>query len=346
MELNVVPALSVSLSPALAVIPAPQADTAPVSARGACHGNQRDQGPAKVNVALQLPSGWTAAPASVPLSFMHEDESLSARFEITAPAHVKTGEYTLRAVATSPAWPATRSSPRVRRNRISAQSAPPSDQARRNSLKVVDVKTAPDLNVGYIVGVGDQVPAAIEQLGAQSELHRTGRTGVGRSLQARCDCDRRPRLRAPRRPARLQPPPAGLRRSAAEPSSSSTTRWNSTGEDYGPYPAKVSGNRVADETVPVKVLVPDDPVFNVPNRIGPATWDGWVQERGLYFLGAKDPRYVDLVSMVDSFPDNPGEKLGRSWRRRTAKGHGSTSVCVCGVNCRPEPTAPTSFWQT
>ena len=80
--------------------------------------------------------------------------------------------------------------------------------------------------------------------------------------------------------------------------------------EYGPYPAKVSGNRVSDETVPVKVLVPGHPVFNYPNKVGAATWAGWVQERGLYFLGEKDPKYVDLVSMVDSYKDNPGEKLG------------------------------------
>src|SRR5262249_14805748 len=76
--------------------------------------------------------------------------------------------------------------------------------------------------------------------------------------------------------------------------------------EYGPFPAKVSGNRVSDETVPVKVLVPDHPAFRFPNAIGEGTWAGWVQERGLYFLGEKDKKYIDLISMVDSFKDNPG----------------------------------------
>jgi hypothetical protein len=89
---------------------------------------------------------------------------------------------------------------------------------------------------------------------------------------------------------------------------------------YGPYAAKVSGNRVSDETVPVKVLVPAHPVFNYPNKIGLAAWAGWVQERGLYFLGEKDARYVDLVSMVDSFPDNPGEKLGSMVEAKVGRG--------------------------
>jgi hypothetical protein len=72
--------------------------------------------------------------------------------------------------------------------------------------------------------------------------------------------------------------------------------------------------------VPVKVIAPNHPVFNTPNKIGPATWANWVQERGLYFLGEKDPRYVDLVSMTDSFPDNPGEKLGSLVEARVGKG--------------------------
>jgi hypothetical protein len=71
----------------------------------------------------------------------------------------------------------------------------------------------------------------------------------------------------------------------------------------------------------VKILVPADPLFNFPNKIGASAWDGWTQERGLYFLGQKDPKYVDLVSMVDSFPDNPGVKLGSFVEAGVGKGH-------------------------
>ncbi len=56
-------------------------------------------------MSLETPAGWTVTPASLTVSFTHEDESLSARFRISAPAHVKAGEYTLRAVVASPAAP-------------------------------------------------------------------------------------------------------------------------------------------------------------------------------------------------------------------------------------------------
>ena len=60
--------------------------------------------------------------------------------------------------------------------------------------------------------------------------------------------------------------------------------------------------RVADETVPVHFLAPEHPVLNFPNKIGPADFDGWVQERGLYFWSQFDARYQPILEMHD-----PGE---------------------------------------
>ena len=79
---------------------------------------------------------------------------------------------------------------------------------------------------------------------------------------------------------------------------------------YGPYPAKVSANRVTDEHSPVEILAPRDPLLTTPNEVSDSTWSGWVQERGLYFLGEKDSRYHDLVQLEDPFPNNKGPKTG------------------------------------
>jgi len=89
---------------------------------------------------------------------------------------------------------------------------------------------------------------------------------------------------------------------------------------YGPYPAKVSSARVTDENAPIEVLQPSDPVFSTPNKLGPETWTGWVQERGLYFLGERDQRYVDLVSTADPFEFNKGVKTGALVEARVGKG--------------------------
>jgi hypothetical protein len=82
-----------------------------------------------------------------------------------------------------------------------------------------------------------------------------------------------------------------------------------------PYPAPSPQNsRVTDETAPVKILAPTHPVFTFPNRITPADFDRWVQERNLYsFNSGFDPRYVPLLETVDpgEMPQNGGEVYAR-----------------------------------
>jgi LmbE family N-acetylglucosaminyl deacetylase len=317
MELNVVPAFSVKVTPTLAVVPTVTTAGKPVQREIYVAVTNGNKGAAQASVALELPAGWKSTPSTAALNFAREDESLSARFRITPPAQVKTGEYTLRAVVTSGAGEKFANGyqdieyPHVERRQVIKPA--------ETSLKVIDVKVAPNLTAGYIVGVGDQVPQAIEQLGAKVVLIEPDDlawgdlskydvivTGV-RAYERRAD------LRAYNN--RLL--------EYAERGGTVIVQYNKmefNQSQYGPFPARVSGNRVCDEDVPVKVLVAGHPVFNFPNKIGASTWNGWVQERGLYFLGEKDARYTDLVAMTDSFPDNPGEKLGSLVEGRTGKG--------------------------
>ena len=308
MELNVVPAFSVAVTPELAIIPTGR----PVEREVFVTVTNGAKGAAEAAVALKLPAGWKSAPASTPIAFEKEDEALSVRFVVTAPAVAKTGDYTLKAVVTSKATGATEFSsgyqeidyPHVQRRQVINPA--------ETSLKVMDVKMAPGVKVGYVNGVGDQVPPAILQLGAkltfidQNELawgdlskYDVIMTGV-RAYERRND------LRAYNR--RLLD---YVNRGGTVIVQYNKAEFNAA--QYGPYPATIGGllsGRVNDETVPVKVLAPKHPAFNFPNKIGPSAWDNWTQERGQYFLGKKDAKYVDLLSMTDSFTDNPGEQLG------------------------------------
>jgi LmbE family N-acetylglucosaminyl deacetylase len=309
MEPNVVPAFSVETTPTTGIIPA--------GARGAAKPVDREiyvsvtnglKGPAEASVRLAVPSGWKVAPETAPVSFSHEDESLTLRFKVSVPAQVKVGEYALKAVVTSPAVAGEFTSgyheieyPHIQRRQVIKPA--------ETEIKVLSVNPAPGVRVGYIVGAGDQVPAALEQLGARVEFIEPDELAWGdlskyevivtgtRAYQRRSD------LRAYNR--RLI--------EFAERGGTVIVQYNKmefNQAQYGPYPAKVSSSRVTDETGPVKMLVPNDPVFNYPNKIGEATWNGWVQERGLYFLGDKDPKYVDLLSVEEPFPDNKGVKTG------------------------------------
>lgn len=85
-----------------------------------------------------------------------------------------------------------------------------------------------------------------------------------------------------------------------------TTEWDPS---YAPYPLHVGDSRVSDETAPIELLDPTHPVMTGPNRIESRDWDGWVQERGLYFARDWSRHYQPLVRCAD-----PGEPpLGGAW---------------------------------
>jgi hypothetical protein len=325
MELNVVPAFSVKVEPALAIVPAAAGAAAkPVEREVFVSVTNGTKGAAQATVALTVPAGWKVAPASTPISFENEDESLSARFVVTAPVAAKTGNYTFKATVTSAATgPEAFSSgyqeieyPHIERRQVIKPA--------ETDVKVIDVKMAPNVKVGYIMGVGDQVPGAIEQLGAKltfiepNELAWGDLSKYDVIMTGVRAYERRDDLRAYNRRL-LDYVNAG----GTVIVNYNKNEFNQA--QYGPYPAQIGGvpgisGRVNDETVPVKILDPEDAAFNFPNKIGPSVWEGWTQERGQYFLGRKDPKYVDLVSMTDSFPDNPGEQLGGLVEAKYGKG--------------------------
>jgi len=69
--------------------------------------------------------------------------------------------------------------------------------------------------------------------------------------------------------------------------------------DYAPYPLTLSRDRVSDETAEVRILAPNHAVLNYPNKITSKDFDGWIQERGLYFPNEWDSKYIPILSMND-----------------------------------------------
>lgn len=76
--------------------------------------------------------------------------------------------------------------------------------------------------------------------------------------------------------------------------------WNDADPPYAPYPLHLSSSRVTQEDAPVQILKPSHPFFTTPNRIAPTDWEGWIQERGLYFPDTYDSHYEELVSLADT----------------------------------------------
>ena len=304
MELHVAPRFAVSMTPEVAVVPAGGESSREVRVTVTSAGREA----AAADVTLDLPAGWRARPERVSVRFSREDESRTVRFTVSGgSAGVDPeGEHRIRAVVEQAG----------RRFDRGFQVVEYAHTARRHvgrlaegAFKVIDVSVAPDLLVGYIVGVGDAVPQAIEQLGVRLELIDADELAWG-------DLDRFDVIvtgvRAYERRQDLRANNDRLLE-YVDNGGVAIVQYNKfefNQAQYGPLPAQVSRNRVTDEHAPVRVIAQDHPAFGWPNRIGAPAWSGWVQERGLYFLGDRDPAYVDLVELEDSFEWNPGVKRG------------------------------------
>ena len=323
MEIHVVPAFAVNMTPAIAVIPS---SALARTQNGGQSGRDIEvqvinhrRGAAQGHVSLNVPAGWTAAPDRAPVSFTREDESATVKFTVTPPSTAGAGEYSLTAVVTDPAdakHTSTRGYDVIEYAHIQRRHLVKDAKTR---LKIIDVTLPAGLRVGYVMGVGDQVPQAIEQLGAA--LHLIGPDELAAGDLSAYDVivtgvrayERRSDLRANNHRL-LEYAAAG----GAVIVQYNKFEFNQA--QYGPFPAKVSANRVTDENAPVEILSPNHPAFNTPNRIGPEAWSGWVQERGLYFVGDRDPRYVDLIRLTDPFEYNPGPKSGALVEASVGKG--------------------------
>jgi len=314
-EVQVVPALSVRVSPEITVVPL-AGPRRPVEVR--VFARHLAPGAATADVRLDAPPGWSVDPPSSPLRFSYEGEEAGARFTVTPPPVLHAGALALRAVARRDGREYREAVQAVEYDHVERRQLLRPAQAR---VLVLDVRTAPGVSVGYVMGSGDAVADAIRQLGvpltllgaedlAFGDLSRF--TTIVTGIRA---YETRPDLRSAHgrllrwveagghlvvqynRAAfnRLAPDAPALPADAPSP--------------YAPFPATVTSERVSDETAPMRVLVPS-PLLTTPNRIGVADWEGWVQERGIQFLAARDPRYVDLLAATDPFPYNPGEKRG------------------------------------
>jgi len=268
-------------------------------------------------VHLEIPDGWTAAPPEQPVKFTRGDEALTVRFQVKPAPGTPPGEVRVRAIASAGGQTFDRGYevieyPHIRRYHIYDPAV--------TTLKVIDVRVPAALTIGYIMGVGDQVPTAIEQLGARvamitpddlawGDLSRFDAivTGV-RAYERRDD------LRANNR--RLLDYVFNGGTAIVQ-----YNKYEFNDAQYGPYPATVSANRITDEHSPVEILAPRDPLMTTPNEINEATWQNWVQERGLYFLGDRDSRYHDVVRLEEDFTYNKGPKTGALVEAPYGKGH-------------------------
>jgi len=327
----VVPAVSVALEPGTAVLPLSTARTVGTSDDGgSAHRltfRVRLAAYAPDGIAgtlrLELPAGWRAEPDAVPVRFTAPGETQVMELTVHPPAGIAAGDFPVRAVfAAEDGRSYTRGFqlvdyPHIRPRPLYREAAA--------TVRAFDVRVPSGLRVGYIAGPGDGVPEALAQLGiAVDLLDGAALSGAGAPAQGTA---------GPNRPsasatglARYDVIIVGIRAYELRPDLRANNarlldyvrgggtlivqynqyEWSEGG--YAPYPLSIGRphDRVTDEAAPVTLLDPSHPILSYPNRITDADFEGWVQERGLYFPRTWDERYTPLLEMAD-----PGEEPKR-----------------------------------
>jgi hypothetical protein len=216
-----------------------------------------------------------------------------ATFSIKPPN--QNNEGTLRAIASIDGRDYSLERVRISYPHIGVQTLMPPAQAK---LVRADIRKEGE-HIGYIPGAGDDVPESLRQIGysvkmlSESEITAKNLAQFSAVVLG---------IRAYNTQDRISTWLPELF-DYVKNGGLAIAQYNTTADlktnHLGPYPLEISRDRVTDENAQVRVLAPDNPLMNAPNKITPKDFEGWVQERGLYFPNKWDAAWIPILSCND-----------------------------------------------
>ena len=303
-EVRSVPRIAVTMTPANAIVPLQSATASTATAKAVALQTidievtllHNAEAPSSGQVTLQLPEGWTAKPGSQAFRFERSGERASFRFAVR-PTAVGARTYEIDAVAIDGLGEYRQGYELIDHRDLEVRYL---YREATTMVRGVDVTAVSGLKVGYVMGVGDQVPMGLQQLGAQVTL-------LGERELASADLSQFDTIMT------------GTRAYAVR---EDLKTYNSRLIDYvrnggnmvvlyntqelvpnafAPFPGELprSAEEVSEEDSPVSILAPQHQVFNWPNRITSADFEGWVEQRGSKFFTKWDASYTPLISTYD-----------------------------------------------
>jgi len=297
----VVPALSLSLDPPMMAWPSAVEDSREFTLTV----RSQTGGPLEGEAHLLVPEGWGVEPESQSLSLVGPGTETALTFQVRRATGSPEGHYSVSARVRLQDGRSFEDGisvvdyPHIRRSALFP--------AATSGISVFPVSVTEGLRVGYVMGSGDSGDEAIRQMGLRVErLDAEGlRNGDLRSFDV---------LVLGIRAYETRPDLVAHNDRILDFAKGGGTvivqynKYEYPEGEFAPYPVGMSRphDRVSDEEAPVRILDPNDPVFRFPNTIGQEDFDGWVQERGLYFLGSWSPEFDVLLEMAD-----PGEEPKR-----------------------------------
>jgi len=297
----VVPAFSVELEPGERVIPVENGAATTVEVGVSSNLSGAPGGALR----LEAPSGWRVEPATAPVELHQRGEKHTFEFKVF-PASLKEGRAEIRAVLDAGGEKYSEGYSVVTREDLDTFYY---YQPALQRVSIVDVKIPTGLKVGYVMGAGDDIPTVLKQIGMDVTLvpaEKLTRENLGQygTIVLGIRANDTQKEIAENHQKLLDYVSAG---------GTLIVQYN-TGvgdfnkDDLTPFHAQLSRVRVSVEESPVEILSPDDSVFHYPNQITERDFDGWVQERGLYFMDQWDSQFKPLLACHD--PGEPEQKGG------------------------------------
>jgi hypothetical protein len=250
-------------------------------------------GPVKGELKLAAPHGWEVSPASIPVDLKAVNGEMVAAFTVKPPD--QNGEGTLQAIVSIEGRDYSLERVRISYPHIGVQTLMPPAQAK---LVRVDIRKKGD-RIGYIPGAGDDIPESLRQIGYSvkvlSEPEITAKnlaqfSAVVVGIRAWNTQDRI---------SNWLPELFAYVKEGGVAIAQYNTLADLKTNQLGPYPLEISRDRVTDENAEVRILTPNNPLMTTPNKITSKDFEGWVQERGLYFPNKWDTAWTPILSCND-----------------------------------------------
>lgn len=246
-------------------------------------------------VTLALPNGWKATPAKHEVKLAKAGDETQVRFELTHDKAAQGGDVRPVVTVAGRGWS-------FREDVIDYAHIPFQTVLQPSQVRAVPVQLRlPKGRVGYVRGSGDTVAEDLAHVGVQVELLddatlRTGDLSRFRAIVLGVRAyNTREAVRASHE--RLM---RYVERGGTVVVQYNTNNWFAPLHmSIGPFPLELGRDRITDETARVDFVEPKHPVLRAPNVLTPADFDGWVQERGIYFAAKWDDRYQPLFRIAD-----------------------------------------------
>jgi LmbE family N-acetylglucosaminyl deacetylase len=292
-ELMVVPALAVNVAPREGIVPLAM-DRKSVDLTVELL-NNRDR-ETNGQLTVKTPAGWTVTPPSAAFAFKRAGERTTYRFTVAIPS-AQNRDYTIQAVATLDGRSYSEGYDIIQHRDLETRYL---FKDATSVVRGVDVRIAPNLSVGYVMGIGDEVPAGIAQLGAKVQL-------LTEKELATADLSQFDAIMTGTRAYAVREDLKTYNQRLldyARNGGNLIVLYNTQElipNKYAPFPGEltVRAEEVSEEDSPVTILQPAHPVFNAPNKITKADFDGWVEQRGSKFWSSWDKAYTPMIETYD-----------------------------------------------